>query len=230
VLRTLLEEIPDRSQKTVLEIGCGSGGNLQLLFGEFRRRLGLDRDPNALRLARAKLRPGGERVAGDANDLKLPDRSFDCVALVDVLYHRAIRDVDEVVRRASAVLRPGGFLLITDGAHDFLAGWHNRAVGSARRFTRADLRRHAEAAGLAVCRVSYWGTLIFFALMAKRMVLERLWQRIRTTPGQPRTLDLRSLPVIDELLYLSVRAELTWIRRESVPVGASVCLLARRPQ
>jgi SAM-dependent methyltransferase len=222
----LLEQVPAPGDKTVLEVGCGSGGNLQMLFAGFGRRVGLERDRTALRFAVGKLRPGDELVAGDANELSLRDASFDCVALVDVLYHRAIRDVDEVLRRAHAVLRPGGYLLVTDGAHDFLTGRHNRLVGSARRFTRNGLRQHVESAGFVVSTISYWGVLLFFVLLVKRRILERVLYPFRR--AGPRTLDLHSVPGLDQFLYWSVRAELPWLRRVGLPIGASVCVLARR--
>ena len=84
VLRAFLKGVPHQAGKTILEIGCGAGGNLQHLVGEFESRVGLDCNQHTLRLARQKLRPDDELVP-DANELPLLDKSFDCVALVDVL-------------------------------------------------------------------------------------------------------------------------------------------------
>ncbi len=228
VLRTLLEAVPHHEDKTLLEVGCGAGGNLHHLFGDFKKRVGLECNQHALRHAREKLRPGNGIVAGDANELPLPNESFDCVALIDVLYHRAIRDVDRVLHRVRAVLKPGGHVLVTDGAHDFLAGRHNMAVDSARRFTKGRLRTHLEGSGFDILKISYWGVLIFGLLFAKRVVAEPLVGLFRSAPPEPGSFDMLTVPLLDQVLFASVRAELPFLRGIGLPLGASVCALARK--
>jgi SAM-dependent methyltransferase len=229
VLRTLLVSVPDHQRKTVLEIGCGAGGNIQHLFGDFRRRVGLDSNRYALHHAREKVRPGDAIVAGDANRLPLLGESFDCVALVDVLYHRGIRDVDLVLEQANAVLRPGGYILISDGAYDFLAGRHNRTVESARRFTKSRLRSHLQNAGFTVVKATYWGVLLFGLLSLKRVVAEPVLALFHAPSQDPETLDLLTIPLFDPLLFASIHIELPLIRRLTLPFGASISALGRKP-
>jgi SAM-dependent methyltransferase len=229
VLRTLLVSVPDHRGKAVLEIGCGAGGNIQHLFGDFKRRVGLESNRHALHRAREKVRPGDAILAGDANELPLLGESFDCVALIDVLYHRGIRDVDLVLEQANAVLRPGGYILISDGAYDFLAGRHNRTVESARRFTKRRLRSHLENAGFTMVKATYWGVLLFGLLSLKRVAAEPVLALFHAAPQEPGALDLLTIPLLDPLLFASIHIELPLIRRLTLPFGASVCALGQKP-
>jgi len=226
-LSTFLSLIPHRDEKVVLEIGCGSGGNLQLLFQDFRRRVGLDRSEHAVAYARRKIRPGDVIVCGDANQLAFAPTSFDCVALLDVLYHRAIHDPQDVLMQVHEVLKPGGYVLITDGAYDFLIGVHSENVAATRRFTRRKLVALLHGAGFRVVRASYWGVVVFVLLVLKRTVLERISSAVGRRPG-PETFDIVEVPVVDSVLYAAVGVEAPLLRYLSLPFGASVCVLGRK--
>jgi SAM-dependent methyltransferase len=227
ILAAFLAVIPRRDEKIVLEIGCGSGGNLQLLFRDFRRRVGLDRSEHAIAYARRKVRPGDVIVRGDANRLAFRPASFDCVALLDVLCHSAIRDPQDVLRQVHEVLRPGGYVLITDGAYEFLTGAHSANVDATRRFTRRKLVTLLHTAGFRIVRASYWGVVVFVLLVLKRLILERISAAVGRQP-KPETFDIVEIPVVDSVLYAAVGVEAPLLRYVSLPVGASVCVLGKK--
>ena len=229
VLAVLLRGITAVEDKSILEIGCGSGGNLVYLFERFRYRVGLDADDDALRFARRKLEGNADIVRGDANRLGISDGSFDCVALLDVLYHARVTDVDAVLRDVHRLLKPGGYILITDGAYDFLSGRHSASVNSARRFTRKDLCASLDAAGLGIVKASYWGLLLFLPLFLKRVLFERAFPA-RSYEQADEHFGLVRIPVMDTILYYLIKVE-TWLLPHSdLPFGASICVLAQKPQ
>ena len=96
ILSVFLDLIENKESKTILEIGCGTGGNLKYLFNKFRYRIGLEYNDEAISFAKNKLPINTEIVKGDANCLNVPEKSADCVALLDVLYHKNIKNVDNV--------------------------------------------------------------------------------------------------------------------------------------
>ena len=102
----------------LLDIGTGTGLVLGLLAAEAESAFGIDRSPEMLRLARAKLSEGGRQLAElrHADMLQLPfeDGSFDTVTLVQVLHFAD--DPAAVVAEAERVLAPGGKLLIAEFA------------------------------------------------------------------------------------------------------------------
>ena len=66
-----------REVRTALDLGCGSGGMLQLLAGRGARVVGLE--PQAQTAARADGRFGARVLRGDGHRLPFADDSFDTV-------------------------------------------------------------------------------------------------------------------------------------------------------
>lgn len=115
----LLDRANLRPGQRVLEIGCGTGN---LLLTLKRRRpdvdaLGIDPDPGALRRARRKAARQNLRIRYEqafADELPLPDDSFDRVLSSFMLHHLDEGDRARALREASRVLRPGGELHVVD--------------------------------------------------------------------------------------------------------------------
>lgn len=110
----------------MLDIGTGTGRNIELFAERSARFTALDNNGEMLRLARAKLAAlvpdkfDASRVEitlGDFNALPLPDDSFDTILLHQVLHYA--QNPIRVIAEASRVLRPGGRIMIVDfAAHD----------------------------------------------------------------------------------------------------------------
>jgi SAM-dependent methyltransferase len=86
----------------VLDVGCGDGELGRQLAGSSCRWIGLDLSPTLLARAPAPV------VRGHAAALPFPDRAFDGVAALWMLYHLA--EPGRAVVEAFRVLRPGGLL------------------------------------------------------------------------------------------------------------------------
>ncbi|MCP4398964.1 MAG: class I SAM-dependent methyltransferase [bacterium] len=212
-------------KKRLLEIGCGTGGNLQYLFSEFQERIGLDYDAKAIKYAGQKLANTVQYLRGDANHLCFRESAVDCVAMLDVLYHKNIPDINEVLRQANRVLTPKGYLLISDGAFSFLQGRHNKAVHAARRFTRQELVSTLLQMNYRIVKASYWGIALFFLLFLKRAVFENL---VPASGKNVNAYDLVKIPVVDSLLYWCVQSEQYFLKKYSFPLGASIAILAQK--
>jgi len=153
--------------------------------------------------------------------LPFPDGRFDCVTSFDVIYHRWVGDDNAAVREMARVLRPGGLLLVRVPALRMLWGAHDEAVHSRHRYTRSEVRRLLEAAGLQVVRATYANTVLL-PLVAARRGLDRLTGREGS--------DVGFLPAPLEWAFRCVlRGEALWVRRFSLPLGTSVFALARKP-
>jgi ArsR family transcriptional regulator len=105
----------------LVDIGTGTGRMIEL-FGEAARSvIGIDRSPEMLRLARAKLaRAGLERAElrqGDFHVLPLPGACVDTVIIHQVLHYA--QQPETAVAEAARLLAPGGRLLVVDfGPHE----------------------------------------------------------------------------------------------------------------
>jgi ArsR family transcriptional regulator len=102
----------------LVDIGTGTGRMLELFAPAADHALGVDRSPEMLRLARAKLGQAGLAAAelrqGDMYALPLASGSADTVIIHQVL-HYAQQPAGAVVE-AARLLGPGGRLLIVDFA------------------------------------------------------------------------------------------------------------------
>jgi len=103
----------------LVDIGTGTGRMLELFAPTARQSIGVDRSPEMLRLARAKL-DGQARIElrqGDVTALPLDDASADTVIVHQVLHY--LPAPDSAIAEAARLLAPGGRLLIVDFAsHD----------------------------------------------------------------------------------------------------------------
>ncbi len=105
----------------LVDIGTGTGRMIELLSSRARRLIGIDRNPEMLRLARAKLSDTPfshwELLQGDVGVLPLEDNSADAVIVHQVLHY--LPTPENALAEASRILKPGGRLLIVDFAsHD----------------------------------------------------------------------------------------------------------------
>lgn len=125
----LLDRADLTGDRRVLEIGCGTG-NLLTALGRRRPELatlGIDPDPAALRRARRKAARRRLPIRYDrafADELPVPDASFDVVLSSFMLHHLDDDERLRTLREVRRVLRPGGELHVVDA--DGTPSGHNR--------------------------------------------------------------------------------------------------------
>jgi SAM-dependent methyltransferase len=125
-----------RKRVTVLDCGCGTGGNI-CAFPPEHRRIGVDPSPDAIAIARAKC-PGVEFVQGMVpDDVAAELAAADLVLLTDVLEH--VEGDRELLSGIVGGMKPGAHLLITVPADPGLWSPHDVAHGHFRRYTAGTL-------------------------------------------------------------------------------------------
>jgi SAM-dependent methyltransferase len=152
-------------QARILEIGCGTGHNLEMLR-HFGRVDGIEIDAAARAVANRRL---GHRVM-DAPLPELPgveDRAYDLVAILDVLEH--VEADREALASIARKLKPGGRILITVPAHPWMWSAHDEVNHHKRRYTRATLSKVVAEAGLKLEMMSWFNSLLFPLAAAARL-------------------------------------------------------------
>jgi SAM-dependent methyltransferase len=117
-VQDLLQHLALPGPSYLLDVGCGNG-SMHPTFGERGVHvIGLDTSAGMLREARAAAAKGSVRahyVQGDAQELPIPDSSFDRVLAAHMLFH--VPDRAKALNEMRRVLRPGGrVVLTTNGA------------------------------------------------------------------------------------------------------------------
>jgi SAM-dependent methyltransferase len=207
----------------ILDCGCGTGANLELLKA-FGQPFGFDLTESGLRYGLAAGRRRLVRASVDA--VPFPDRAFDLVTSFDVLY-----GVPEVVEKAAVsemfrVLRPGGYALVNVAALDMLRGDHSVLGREIRRYDRASLRQLLGAHGFTVVRITYTNAVLFLPMLAVRT-----WQRRRGLRPEGDAVQDISVPAapVNLALTAALRVESWWLRLLNSPIGSSLLCLARKP-
>ena len=138
ILRALLATVlPPGSGATVIDIGCGTGGNLGAL-GEGYRCIGLEPAPAALAIARKRF-PAVNFIAGADPALIAPQATARTLFLLnDVLEH--VADDFLFFSQLLAVMPAGAQLLLTVPANPALWSPHDLALAHYRRYDEARLR------------------------------------------------------------------------------------------
>lgn len=156
----------------------------------------------------------------DLNAGELQPASTDCILALDVLEH--VDDEVEVLGRLRSSLRPGGILVATVPAYEFLWSGEDYVSNHLRRHTRGSFLRNIKSGGFTVVWSSYFNTilspLIAGVIMAKRILRPRDMYRsnVTETPSWQ-----------NALFYRLFALELPMLRSVSFPFGVSIAAVAK---
>jgi SAM-dependent methyltransferase len=204
------------SEPRILDIGCGTGGNLETLSG-FGRAEGVDISSEALDFCRAR---GLNNVRqGAAETLPYESESFDLVTGLDVVEH--LDDDVSGLREMRRVLRPGGRMLLFVPAFMFLWGVQDDVSHHRRRYTRSELKVKLQQAGMIVERASYANISFFGPILVGRLFM-------RVSGLRPASENNINIGAFNGLFGKILGAESWWLNRLSFPFGVSIICVARR--
>ncbi|TDF66509.1 bifunctional 2-polyprenyl-6-hydroxyphenol methylase/3-demethylubiquinol 3-O-methyltransferase UbiG [Cupriavidus sp. L7L] len=218
ILSTILTGMELPHKASILEIGAGTGGNLAML-ARFGNVSAVEMDGTALRLARAKSHGAFDIRSGRCpDDMPFADHSFDLVCLLDCLEHIA-DDAGSLVC-AGRLLKPGGAVLLTVPAYQWLWSRHDEFLHHQRRYSRHSLQALVARCGLRLDRISYFNTLLSPLAMAAR-VSDRLRGSDKAIgAGLPS-------PPVNGILHALFRTERHWLARGTLPFGISLMAIVR---
>jgi SAM-dependent methyltransferase len=149
----------------ILEIGCGTGHNLDML-GRFGTVDAVEMDDAARAVASERL--GRPAAMSTLPELEGVERgAYDLVALLDVLEH--VEDDRASLVSIAERLRPSGKVLLTVPAHPWMWSAHDVVNHHKRRYTKSGFRKVLEDAGLRIELLSYFNSLLFPVAAAARL-------------------------------------------------------------
>ena len=166
VVAALIERVvqPPKGAR-LLEIGCGTGHNLAMLgsFGEVDALEvdGIARGMAEERLGRSVLSAPLPELAG------LSDDQYDLVAALDVIEH--IPDDKAALEGVARVLKPGGKLVMTVPAHQWMWSAHDVVNHHQRRYSKAGLKTLIDGSPLRLDSIGYLNSLLFPVAIAQRL-------------------------------------------------------------
>jgi SAM-dependent methyltransferase len=149
----------------VLEIGCGTGHNLAML-GEFGSVDALELDDEARAVAEQRL--GKSVMSAPLPELAgVPERHYDLIGAFDVIEH--IDDDQAALASIAGRLKPGGKLVVTVPAHQWMWSAHDVVNHHKRRYSKRALRALVQGSSLKLERSGYFNSLLFPLAVAERL-------------------------------------------------------------
>jgi len=165
ILSSVIAKLALPPHAEILEIGCGTGGNLAML-ATHGHLSAMEYDAQA-RIIAASLEVCPVSLGGLPEPVPFDDGAFDLVCLLDVLEH--IENDNAALARVARLLKPTGHVLITVPAYAWLWSAHDEAHRHHRRYTAKILGQRAQAAGFFVDRLGYFNSLLFPLIACTRI-------------------------------------------------------------
>ena len=166
VLADLIRRMANPPPKArILEIGCGTGHNLEML-GQFGKVDALELDDEARAIAEKRL--GRKVMRAPLPELAdVRDRSYDLIGALDVIEH--IDDDRAALEAIAAKLKRGGKFVMTVPAHQWMWSAHDVVNHHKRRYSKRSLRRLIEGSPLRLDKLGYFNSLLFPLAIGDRL-------------------------------------------------------------
>jgi 2-polyprenyl-3-methyl-5-hydroxy-6-metoxy-1,4-benzoquinol methylase len=210
----LLRWMSGRGRLRILNAGCGSGELSCLLAAAGHQVVGVDPDPTYIQLARDRAGdrfPDSKFIVSSIEGYTGP-ADFDAAISTDVLEH--IEDDRTAFDKIAELTRPGGMVLITVPAGQWLFGYHDEQLGHFRRYSKRSLRQLVTAT-CTVKKLRYFGGTLIPVCLAYSKWLRKSYPVAKVGGGK-------------SLVSRVLNGMLAMERRIPLPVGTSVLLCAER--
>lgn len=208
--------LPPGGDRRVLEIGCSTGSNFQVL-----RRYGALEAMEAHAPAAELCRRRHPDIAVYDEAIPSPrDGRYDMICLFDVLEH--IEDEAAALRWVRDHLTEQGRVFLTVPAFPFLWSEHDELAHHHRRYTRADLLARLHP-GFRVHYATYFNSHLFPVIAAARLL-----QRLTGFPRGSGDKAAGGRGPANGVLRRVFAAERAWLPALRLPFGVSLFAVASR--
>jgi SAM-dependent methyltransferase len=209
-LKYILEKYLIHCEDWVLDLGCGTGKTLRLLEELEYQVVGLDLRPEGLR-SLATPQKELNLVQADAANIPFATDRVGSIVMLDVFEHV---DAKITILEISRVLKPGGWLILTVPAMDWLWSYRDHAAGHKQRFTKRKLKDLLATTKIQPVEICYYQFFLFPLVIFTRF-LARWMKRVRD-------LEEVRFPLINDLFAMINRLEVRLGHTIPWPWGSSI--------
>jgi SAM-dependent methyltransferase len=220
------KHLPSKAECVALDLGCGMGAMMPTLKEVASEVLGTDISQESLAHCQARGFPNTFRAKG--HEIPIADNSLDLIVALDTLEH--IPQERETLTECFRMLRPGGILMISVPAYQFLFTHQDKVVHHQRRYTRGDLKRKVLSVGLLPIKASHINFFLFPIILP--IVLLIKLKEFLNPPGEHDSrsnVGIRVPRWVNTVLYKIFASERWILRWVSIPVGHSLIVCGRKP-
>lgn len=220
ILESFMERIENGlgrkdSDLKILDVGCGTGANLEML-AQFGDSEGVDVSDDALEFCRKK---GLKVHKGLAEKLPFGDESFDVVTALDVVEH--LDDDVAGLKEMHRVLKTGGRSLIFVPAFMWLWGVQDDISNHRIRYTKKQIVERLERAGFKINRATYANISFFAPILAGRTLM-------KLTGIKPESENNVNVSALNGIFGKIFSSEKFWLKNFDIPFGVSIVIVAEK--
>ena len=199
----------------ILDVGCGTGANLEML-SQFGEAEGVDVSDDALEFCRGK---GLNVQKGLAEKLPYEDGAFDVTTALDVVEHLDddIAGLEEMFR----VTKSGGYSLIFVPAFMWLWGVQDDISHHRIRYTKSQIIERLEKAGYSIERATYANWTFFAPILAGRTLM-------KLTGIKPESENNVNVSALNGVFGRIFSSERFWLKNFNFPFGVSIVVVAKK--
>ena len=207
-------KVEDRQPK-ILDVGCGTGANLQML-AKFGEPEGVDVSDEALEFCKIK---GLRAQKGLAEALPFTAGSFDLVTALDVVEH--LDDDSAGLKEMFRVLKKDGRALLFVPAFMFLWGVQDDISNHRIRYTKAQIVERVKNAGFQIERATFANITFFAPILLGRTLM-------KLTGYRPASENNLTVSALNGFLGKFFGAERFWLKKADFPFGVSIVIVAKK--
>ncbi|MBX3291620.1 MAG: class I SAM-dependent methyltransferase [Acidobacteria bacterium] len=220
ILESFLERIHSslishHSSLRILDVGCGTGANIEML-SQYGDAEGVDVSDDALEFCRKK---GLKVQKGLAEKLPYDDESFDLTTALDVIEH--LDDDVAGLKEMHRVTKTGGYSLFFVPAFMWLWGVQDDISNHRIRYTRAQIVERIEKAGYTVERATYANFTFFAPILGGRVLM-------KLTGIKPESENNINVSALNGLFGKLFSAERHLLSRMNFPFGVSIVVVGKK--
>ncbi len=215
VVDALLSHADLPAAPQILDAGCGTGGNLGH-YAAIGAVTGVEPSADAVGFCRER---GFDVAQAGLESVPFEDGRFDLVVATDVIEHIAAEH--EALSELYRIATPGGKMVLTVPAYQWLWSEEDERLHHQRRYTRERLEAAVRRAGWQPVLATYFNSILLAPIAAARSLPRR---------GGAEGSDLSRTPAaLNGPLSVPMRLEAGLIRRGvRLPAGVSVGIVCRR--
>lgn len=205
-----------KSDLHILDAGCGTGRVIELM-SQYGQVEGIDYSEEAIKFCRSRQLKNINQE--DLNLWQPKENMYDIIISLDVLYHKAIKDDQAIIKKFHLGLKKNGLLILNLPAFDCLKRKHDEAVSGQRRYQKNKIEQMLKENGFKIEKISYRLPILFLVLIIKK------YFKLDKASG-----DLKDIPTwLNHILIGIHYLENIAIKKNiNMPFGSSLFVVARK--
>lgn len=217
ILKKYLSDL--HKEAKILDIGCGTGGNIRLLKENYENVIGLDNNDFALEYCKEK---GLKNIIkGNLPDsIEVEDNSIDLILLFDVLEH--IEEDEKSLSILKNKLKNQGHILLTVPAFSFLWSKHDEEFHHKRRYNIEEIKKILESQDFKIIKSSY----LYFSLFPVVLIM-RLLKKVFKPYSKMDDFKLNNM-FLNNFIVKFLFIEEFLLNYFDYPFGSSILILAKK--